>query len=501
MAMVGARRFGGNIFGRFGVRFAAGAFFGLGAGSAFAQEAAAEAERVAPSLLAILPFAAMLLSIALLPLIPRTHHWWEKNLNRLIVSLALASVTILYYWLRGRGLVSHGHESAPGLGAVAAALQHAMIDDYFPFIVLLFSLFAISGGILIGGDIPAKPGTNALILLIGAAIASFVGTTGASMLLIRPLLQTNSERKHVVHTVIFFIFLVSNCGGLLLPVGDPPLFLGYLRGVPFFWTMGLFAEWAMCVSLLLAVYFVVDSIFYRRETEFHKLLDRLQRLPIRVRGGFNFALLLGVVLAVAFLVPGKPLVGTSWVIPHGWFLREWVQLALALASLWMTPKEIHKANAFEFYAIKEVAALFVGIFITMQPAIEILGIRGRELGLDDPMHFFWATGLLSSVLDNAPTYVVFFTTALEVETPGMARLALETATGEHDIGVAILRAISCGSVFLGAVTYIGNGPNFMVKSIAERYGIKMPSFFGYMLWSGVFLMPVFILVSWVFFRT
>ncbi|MBE7559895.1 sodium:proton antiporter [bacterium] len=453
-------------------------------------------EHVLPSLFWSWPFVALLLAIAVLPLLPRTHHWWEHNRNKLLVALSLAAVTLLYYLFRGFGF----HSAEAGLSSVGLVLKHAVLDDFVPFIVLLFSLYTISGGINLRGDLPAHPLTNCVFLLLGALLASVVGTTGAAMLLIRPLLQINSERKHVTHTVVFFIFLVANIGGSLLPIGDPPLFLGYLRGVPFLWTLNLWMEWAFMVLILLLVYYVWDKLAYRREAIRDVVRDETTIVPLSLRGKFNFLLLVGVILAVALLVPGKTLPGTSWVVPHGWFFREQVQILLAALSLKLTPRAVREANRFNFVAIGEVAALFIGIFITMQVPIEILQAKGPELGLHRPWQFFWATGTLSSFLDNAPTYVVFFETAgaLSLDTGQHVISGLATATGR--ISMELLVAISLGSVFMGANTYIGNGPNFMVKSIAEYSGIKMPSFFGYMLYSIGILVPLFLLVTWLFMR-
>jgi Na+/H+ antiporter NhaD/arsenite permease-like protein len=314
------------------------------------------------------------------------------------------------------------------------------------------------------------------------------------MLLIRPLLQTNSEREYVRHTVIFFIFLVSNIGGCLLPIGDPPLFLGYLRGVPFVWTFGLWKEWAFCTLLLLTIYFFWDTWVYRKEPPLEHLLDETHIEPLRIRGLLNIFWLVGVVLAVALLVPGKPLPGTAWEVPN--FMREALLLLLVGLAWAATPKENREANAFSFEAIFEVAALFIGIFVTMQAPIEILHVKGHELGLISPHQFFWATGTLSSFLDNAPTYVVFFETANAMTTapgPGVIQLV-----GGDFISESLLAAISLGAVFMGANTYIGNGPNFMVKSIAEQAGVRMPSFFGYMAYSVCILIPTFLLVTWLF---
>jgi Na+/H+ antiporter NhaD/arsenite permease-like protein len=353
----------------------------------------------------------------------------------------------------------------------------------------------ISGGISLSGDLAARPATNTAFLAMGALIASFVGTTGASMLLIRPLLQTNSERKHVVHTVVFFIFLVSNVGGCLLPIGDPPLFLGYLFGVPFIWTMGLWAPWLLCCVVLLVTYFIWDSIAYKRESPADIRRDETEKQPMRLKGVSNILLLGGIVACVALVDPNKPLPFTDFT-PFP-FMRELLMLGLVGVSLRRTPKGVREYNQFNYVAILEVAALFIGIFIAMQVPIDYLNARGADLGVDTPWKFFWATGSLSSVLDNAPTYVVFFETARAMPPePGVATLSL--ATGGV-INNAFLVAISLGAVFMGAMTYIGNGPNFMVKSIAEQSNVRMPSFFGFMFkYSVPVLIPVFILVTLLF---
>lgn len=445
-----------------------------------------------PSLFWCWPFVGLLLVIAFFPLVGRMSHWWEHNKNKLYVSLLLAGVVCAYYAFRQDGLVA-----LPSSHAVVQLLHHAIINDYIPFIVLLFALYTISGGIRLSGDIPAHPATNTAFLFLGAVSASLIGTTGASMLLIRPLLQVNSERRYTTHTVIFFIFLVSNIGGSLLPIGDPPLFLGYLRGVPFLWTLRLFPIWITAVTILLAAYFIMDTFKYRHESKKDIQLDEVQRVPLRLEGKRNFFLLACVILAVSLLVPGQQLPLTSWVVPN-LYLREIVLLLLAGLSLICTPGTIHEKNEFKFGPIAEVACLFVGVFVTMQVPIEILRLRGEALGVGTPLQFFWASGFLSSFLDNAPTYVVFFELAGVLPSSGMTVLTnVATATGH--IPCSTLLAISAGAVFMGANTYIGNGPNFLVKSIAEHQGVPMPSFLGYMRYSAAILIPVFILVSVLFF--
>ncbi len=430
----------------------------------------------------ILPFIGLLACIAVLPLLPATHHWWESNLNRLGVSMGFAGLTVIYYAL------------ARGVADITTVLEHAIIAEYIPFIVLLFSLYVISGGISLTGDLAAKPSTNTAFLAVGAGIASFIGTTGASMLLIRPLLQTNRERKHVTHTVIFFIFLVSNIGGTLLPIGDPPLFLGYLKGVPFFWTLGLWRPWLLCCVVLLVVYYIWDTMAYKREAAVDRRWDEAATQPLRLRGWVNIALLFGIVACVAFVDPKKPLPFTD--IQPAMFVREALMLALVGLSLWRTPSGVREYNEFNYAAILEVAALFIGIFIAMQVPIEYLNARGADLGVNTPWKFFWATGSLSSFLDNAPTYVVFFETARALPPDGAAVVEL---AGGGSINEPFLVAISLGAVFMGAMTYIGNGPNFMVKSIAEQAGVRMPSFFGYLFkYSMPILVPVFIVITILF---
>jgi Na+/H+ antiporter NhaD/arsenite permease-like protein len=461
----------------------------------------------APPLWTVLPFVGLLLAIAAFPLIPWTQHWWESNLHRFYAAAALAVVTLAYYLVLHEGAIeghwpAH-HVVAPGAGllqvkAAWTIVANAIFSEFVPFIVLLFSLYTISGGIRIEGDLLATPLTNVKFMATGGVLASFIGTTGAAMLLVRPLLDTNGERRHVKHTVIFFIFIVCNCGGCLLPIGDPPLFLGYLRGVPFTWTLGLWPKWLFVNGFLLGVYWMLDHfVFFRRETPADKQRDVAALRRLQIRGlGVGGSLLAGVVLAVALLDPAKPFPGTNW---HAWlYLREAVQLALVAIALLAGREAVREANRFNYHAIVEVAALFFGIFICMQPALQILHERGDELGVNTPAEFFWYTGALSSVLDNAPTYAVFFETA-RVESHAAVEAGAATpgelVPGANVIG-ALLAAVSLGAVFMGAMTYIGNGPNFMVKAIAEKSGVPMPSFFGYMGYSCVFLLPILALMQW-----
>ena len=450
----------------------------------------------APPYWTVIPFVGLLLSIAVLPLIRKTEHWWESNLNRFKVAASLAVLTLCYYaflhhspveahW-PAHSVVEHA-DSAVQTGFVGAILGNAVLSEFVPFIVLLFSLYTIAGGIRIEGDLRANPLTNASFMGVGGLLASFIGTTGAAMLLIRPLLDTNSERKHVRHTVIFFIFIVCNCGGCLLPIGDPPLFLGYLEGVDFFWTFGLWSPWLFVNGLLLLTYCMLDQfIFYPKETirDIERDVEQTRRLKISGLS-VNLPLLLGVVLAVALLDPKKALPGTDW---HPWmFMREIIQLGLVAMSLYFGSKKVREQNHFNYHAIVEVAALFIGIFICMQPALQILGEKGQLIASKlDPTGFFWATGGLSSFLDNAPTYLVFFKAAQG--TPAVGPTA--------GVDEMVLISISLGAVFMGAMTYIGNGPNFMVKAIAEKSGVKMPSFFGYMGYSCVILLPILLLANW-----
>lgn len=463
------------------------------------HEAADHGHPAPPSLPTVLPFVLLLGSIAILPLLPATRHWWEFNRNRLLVAAALGLLTLLYYLLLhahpverhflGHGLVAPGTRWF-SLAMAWTVFQNAIFEEYIPFIVLLFSLYTISGGCRITGDLPARPLTNTTFLAVGGLAASFVGTTGAAMLLIRPLLETNHERRHVVHTVVFFIFVVCNCGGCLLPIGDPPLFLGYLAGVEFTWTFNLWPQWLAVNLGLLAIYYAWDRfVAYPRESARDIRRDETERVSLQFYGlKLNGALLLGVILSVALLAPTKPFPGTDW---HPWlYLREAVQLALVGVSLAIGAPAVRLANRFNYAAIAEVAALFLGIFICMQPALQILEVRGPSLGIHSPAQFFWTTGMLSAVLDNAPTYLVFFQTARTLPSEGLSTMAGVTE--------ARLAAISLGAVFMGALTYIGNGPNFMVKAIAESSGVKMPGFFGYMAYSCAVLLPLFVLVTLAF---
>ena len=429
-----------------------------------------------------LPFGGLLLAIAILPLV--AEHWFEKNRNRALVA-AVFGLPVLAYLV-------------VCFGADGAALLLHTGEEYISFIVLLAALFTISGGIYITGNLLGTPMSNLGFLLVGAVLANLIGTTGAAMVLVRPLLRANAERTHKRHVVIFAVFLICNIGGLLTPLGDPPLFLGFLRGVSFFWTLSLLPQWAMAVGLTCAVFLVLDFRYYRREPLKAIRDDILDYVPIGLSGRINILFLLGVIGAVLL---SKPLAHVGEAV-HFPFLRELIMATMTLCSLRLGPSGPRRANHFTWAPIVEVAIIFAGIFAAMIPALAILEAHGSQLGLTRPWHYFWATGVLSSFLDNAPTYLTLTSTAqgyLGVDR--MAGLMNEAVVRELGQSPAqVLAAISCGAVFMGANSYIGNAPNFMVKSIAEDSGVKMPSFFGYMAYSGLVLVPVFALVTLVFFR-
>jgi len=427
------------------------------------------------------PFACMLLAIAILPL--TCPHWFEPNRHKAIVAFVLGAPTVIYLVAR------FGHLGWEMAGHTAA--------EYVSFILLLFALYTISGGLYLTGNLVARPSTNLAFLALGSVIASFIGTMGASMILIRPLLRANSERKYSRHTVIFFIFAVSNVGGLLTPLGDPPLFLGFLRGVPFSWTLGLWAEWLLVVALVLIAYLGFELYYYRKEPVPAKQMDVGDYVPMRLKGLINLVLLALVIVTVLF---SGPLANAGSRI-HFPFLREVILVILAIISLTIGPKGPRAANHFSWHPIVEVAVLFAGIFATMIPALALLEAHGGSMGLTKPWHFYWSTGGLSSFLDNAPTYLTFASVAqglVGVDTVG-GLTAAHLVPGLGFSPADFLRAISCGAVMFGAMTYIGNAPNFAVRSIAERAGVKMPSFFGYMLYSLGILGPIFLIVTAVFF--
>jgi Na+/H+ antiporter NhaD/arsenite permease-like protein len=420
-----------------------------------------------------IPFAVMLLLIAVGPLL--FEHWWEKNKNKLLVSLGLGIPVAIILVFKG-----FGHE-----------LSHQLVFDYFPFIVLLGALFIITGGIHLKGDIKARPLTNTIFLAIGGILASFMGTTGAAMLLIRPVINTIAKREYKVHTILFFIAIVANTGGILTPLGDPPLFLLYLRAAPFSWFFGLFNEWLFVLVVLLLIYFIVDTFYYRKEVPIEKGLE-LTNSNIRIKGKRNFYFLLGVILAVAFI--NENYIEAIRHNPYIGFLREGVIISMAYLSMRYTNKEMRFVqNRFTWGPIVEVAFLFLGIFITMTPTLVYLKENAQLFNMDKPWQFFYATGSLSAFLDNAPTAVSFHNLAMGMVSkfPGATLVA--------NIPEVLLKAISIAAVFFGAMTYIGNGPNFMVKAIAEENNIKMPGFFGYILkFSLIVLLPVYIITQLIF---
>ncbi|MFH1625971.1 MAG: sodium:proton antiporter [Pseudomonadota bacterium] len=436
----------------------------------------------------VIPFAGILLSIALFPLF--APHFWHNHFPKISAFWALVFAIPF--------LIVYGDEAL-------YEILHIYFIDYIPFIILLWALFTISGGILVKGTLRGTPLVNTAILLIGTIIASWVGTTGASMLLIRPILRANADRKRKIHIVVFFIFLVSNIGGSLTPLGDPPLFLGFLHGVPFFWTFNIFPHMAFVSLILLPGFFLFDYIMYTREKVPKESIGG-EMEPIRVEGLFNLLFLggvLGAVLLSGFWRAGE----VSFFKIHlqvQSLIRDGLMLLMGILSLVVTPKKLREENEFTWFPIKEVAYLFAGIFMTIIPALAILKAgTGGSLkflleAVKEPAHYYWITGGLSSFLDNAPTYLTFLNSALGNFFAGVPELqAVSSLIEQKEI---YLKAISAGAVFMGANTYIGNAPNFMVKSIAEENGIAMPSFFGYMLkYSIPILIPLFVLVTLVFF--
>ena len=447
----------------------------------------------------IIPFIGILLSIAIFPLVLDSHFLVHHGGK---MSLAWALIFAVPYLIAFRGEAFYD-------------ILHIYLIDYIPFIILLWGLFTVAGGILVRGTLRGTPIVNTLLLLIGTAIASWVGTTGASMLLIRPLIRANEYRRSKVHLVVFFIFLVSNIGGSLTPLGDPPLFLGFLHGVPFFWTTtALFPHMLFISVILIVLFFVVDTFMFKREGGV--VPDDGTNEPIRVEGLFNLIFLFGIVAAV--LMSGTFKWGEVNILGvHVYWqniARDVLIVLMGLLSLRFTPFSgaLRQENEFSWEPIEEVAKVFAGIFITIIPALAILkagengALRGLIGAIKEPLHYFWITGVLSSFLDNAPTYLTFFNTALgklgltEDLVPGILSTPFDSLPKDHQTFVNLLTAISVGAVFMGANTYIGNAPNFMVKAIAEQSGIRMPSFFGYMLWSVVILVPLFVIVTFVFLR-
>ena len=437
-------------------------------------------EQVVHSAWSMIPFGLMLLMIAIGPLV--AEHWWEKNANKLIVSLLLGIPTAVCLIM----------------GGMVHELEHQLFNDYVPFIILLLALFVITGGIHISGDIKAKPWVNTTFLGLGWLLASIMGTTGAAMLLIRPLLTTNQQREHKVHTVLFFIALCANCGGLLTPLGDPPLFMLFLRGAEFTWFMSMWPQWLFTGGMLMLIYFALDTYYYKKEHWVALSADAREQVPMRLGGSINFLYLVGVVLSVAFINSGSiPAMGEENAPLWLKYLREIVLLSLTFLSLYTTKKKVRfELNKFSWSPIIEVAVLFLGIFTTMTPALAYLNANAASLGLTDAWQFYYSTGLLSSFLDNTPTAVAFHSVATGLTADQIAAFGGNMMAGIPEI---LLTAICIGAVFFGAMTYIGNGPNFMVKAIAEESGVKMPSFFGYMYkFSLIVLLPRYILVQLIF---
>jgi Na+/H+ antiporter NhaD/arsenite permease-like protein len=439
-----------------------------------------------------LPFMGILLSIALFPLFKPL--WWHHNFGK--VSFAWAMIFALPFVFAYQGEAFH-------------EILHIYLTDYIPFIILLWGLFTASGGILIRGTLAGTPAVNSLILIIGTVLASWIGTTGAAMLLIRPLIRANRFRKSKVHIIVFFIFLVANIGGSLTPLGDPPLFLGFLHGVPFFWTFAIFPHMLLVSGILIVVFFLLDTVFYRREKKPRD--DSGVREPLKLEGLHNFIFLMGIMGAV--LLSGIWDAGEITILGIHKGIQDIVREVLIVLFAWLslrtTRAQTRKDNDFTWFPIKEVAILFAGIFMTIIPALAMLraGEQGALAGLvravTQPWHYFWITGILSSFLDNAPTYLTFFNLSLgrlgltEPQVTAILSGLVDSEAGRQF--VPMLKAISAGAVFFGANTYIGNAPNFMVRSIAEENKIQMPSFFGYMIWSVGILFPLFYLVTMVFF--
>lgn len=445
----------------------------------------------------VIPFAGILLSIALCPLL--VPHFWHNHFGKVSAFWAVLFAVPFLFAYHGTALYE---------------IVHIYLIDYIPFIILLWGLFTVAGGIVVGGSFKGKPLVNTIMLLIGTILASWVGTTGAAMVMIRPVLRANKDRASKVHVICFFIFLVANIGGSLTPLGDPPLFLGFLHNVPFFWvTTALLPHMLLTSLILLALFFIMDTIFYRRDMKKGKahMVEADEKQPFKVEGTYNFIFLLGIIVLVLMSGYWKPghfnVLGVHVQLQNT--ARDLGIIVMGTLSLFATPKRLREANDFSWFPIIEVAKLFAGIFMTIIPALAILkaGTHGAMAGLvevvKEPFHYYWVTGALSSFLDNAPTYLTFFNLALgklgltEAGIPGAVATAADTCNPAF---ITYLKAISAGAVFMGANTYIGNAPNFMVKSIAEEAGINMPSFFGYMCkYSLPILIPVFLVVTFVFF--
>ncbi len=468
--------------------------FLLSAPAVFAStdgHAAHDAVSAALPVWSIIPFVGMLLSIAIFPLVKP--EWWEKNM--LWVALAWSAVFVIPFAV------------AYGPGEALYRLLESVLLDYVPFIVLLLGLFVVAGGIALKGTLVGTTKVNVILLLIGTVLASWIGTTGAAMLLIRPVIRANAWREKKVHIIVFFIFLVANMGGCLTPLGDPPLFMGFQRGISFTWTFHLLPILLFNMVILFVVFALIDRYFYKKEIAAGRspqdAVGNSTKEPIRIEGAHNIIFIAMIILGVIasgvlpkmfdFFADGAGVhIYDAIVFPYATIVEIVLILLACFLSLKTTKKSTRALNEFSYGPIAEVAKLFIGIFITMIPALALLKVHGGELGIDQPWQLFWCTGILSSFLDNTPTYLVFLQTA-----GALGQAGIETTVGS--VSQLMLEAISAGAVFMGANTYIGNAPNFMVKSISEENKIKMPSFFGYMAWSVCILIPVFIIDTLVFF--
>lgn len=439
-----------------------------------------------------IPFAGLLLCVAILPIVKG--EWWEKNRPYVILFWSLLFIIPF--------AIKYGAYKA------SETVLECIINDYLTFIVLLFGLFCVAGNITLEGDLAGSPRVNTGILCIGTLLSSCIGTTGASMLLVRPIIKMNSWRKNKSHIMIFFIFLVSNMGGCLTPIGDPPLLMGFMRGVPFTWSLKLFPILFLNMVILLTIFYFLDRMAYRKDiAKGHRPDISKAGTEIKFEGGHNIIFIVMIVIAVilsgvlptlsAFQNSEGGVLGIHIIGEVTLSFVSIIEMAIILLAAFLsfktTKSEIRIKNHFTWGAIQEVAVLFIGIFITMQPALMILKASGASLGITQPYQMFWTTGALSSFLDNTPTYLVFLTTA---GTLGFTS-GIQTSVGM--VSTKVLTAVSCGAVFMGAGTYIGNAPNFMVKSISDENGIRMPSFFGYIVWSVGFLVPVFLLDTLIFF--
>lgn len=439
-----------------------------------------------------IPFAALLLCIAVLPLIKA--EWWEEHQPIVVAILSLAFIIPFAI--------------TEGVSETVETVLECIIGDYLTFIVLLFGLFCVAGNISLEGDLAGSPRINALFLAIGTLLSSCIGTTGASMLMVRPMIKMNSWRRRKSHIMIFFIFLISNIGGCLTPIGDPPLLMGFMRGVPFFWSLHLFSMLIFNMVVLISIFMLLDRHFYRIDISQGRKPDISKPgIRLKLKGAHNIIFIVIIVVAVILsgYLPSLPAFQNELGETIGFLiigevkltLPAIIEMALILMAAYLsyrtTNPEIRTSNHFTWGAIKEVAILFIGIFITMQPALMILKANGASLGITQASQMFWTTGMLSSFLDNTPTYLVFLTTA------GSLGFTNGMVTTLGTVPIKMLTAISCGAVFMGANTYIGNAPNFMVKSISDENGVRMPSFFGYILWSFSILIPVFVLDMLVFF--